>query len=127
MTNLFSCSRLTYIKLKRKKKNLAKNTIPLIIFKQLTLKYMKHFVGKITERIIRLNSLKISSWEESEEDKCFYEELTADKLLMLIQYSIIQLSLNSHMQPLQREKKHIKILRNILCFSENKTYSDNKS
>lgn len=38
-------------------------------------KYMKLFVSKITEGIIRLNSLKISCCEESEENRCSDEEL----------------------------------------------------
>lgn len=65
---------------------------------------MKLFVSKITERIIRLNSSEISNCEESQEDRCFYEELTEAKLLMLLQYSIIQLPFHSHFQTLQRKR-----------------------
>ena len=82
---------------------------PLSLLSNLTLKTnTKLSVTKITEGIIRLN--QISSCEESEEDRCSYEEVTEDRLLMLIQYSIIRLSFNSHIQTIQREKKHIKRL-----------------
>lgn len=66
-------------------------------------KYRKFFVRKIIEGIFWLNSLKISSCEESEKDRCSYEELTKEKLLILIQDSNIHLSFNSHIWHFRKE------------------------
>lgn len=77
---------------------MLKMQYPLSVLKQFDTpkKYRKFFVRKITEGIFWLNSLKISTCEESEENRCSYEDLTQKKLLMLIEDSIIHLSFNSH-------------------------------